>query len=49
MAGNQHLKILSHAGWGRQVFELESYLRSFLRNLAILEGVGKLISFANAQ
>ena len=31
------------------MFELESYLRLFLRDAAIFEGVGKLILLANAH
>src|SRR5580658_2197753 len=47
--GNQHLKILSHANGRDQVLKLEGYSRSLLRDVAILEGVGKLITLANAH
>jgi len=47
--GNQHLKILSHANRRDQVFELERHFRPFLREAAVFEGVGKLISLANAH
>ena len=48
-AGNQHLKILSHADRGDQMFELKRNFRALLRDAAVFEGVGELIFLANAH
>ena len=49
MAGNQHLKILSHADGRDQMFELERHFCSLLRDAAVFESVGELIFLAYAH
>src|ERR1017187_3984651 len=48
-ARHQHLKILSHAFGSDQMLELQRQLRPFLRDAAVFESVGELVSLANAH
>src|SRR5271154_359922 len=43
------MKALSHARRSDQMFQLQSYLRALLWQLAVFKGVGELIGLADSQ